>query len=68
MKKILLSLAVAASLSQVYAAQPAQMQSSAQIKLSARAALFIHSRVKLNANDRGRSAMDIFRVKDGKIA
>ena len=48
--------------------EPAQMQSSAQIKLSVRAAVFIRSRVKLNANDRGRSAMDIFRVKDGKIA
>ena len=28
----------------------------------------IRSLVKLNANDRGRSTMDIFRVKDGKIA
>ena len=35
--------------------------------ISARAAVFIRSLVKLNANDRGRSAMDIFRVKDGKI-
>jgi len=30
------------------------------------AAIFIHNRVKLNANDRRRAAMDVFRVKDGK--
>ena len=35
--------------------------------LAASVAIFIRSRVKLNANDRGRSAMDIFCFKDGKI-
>lgn len=30
------------------------------------AVIFIHNRVKLNANDRRRAAMDIFRVKNGK--
>ena len=29
--------------------------------------VFIHNHIKLNADDRGQAAMDIFRVKDGKI-
>ena len=43
--------------------------SSAQIKhIGADGDLvFIHNHIKLNADDRGQAAMDIFRVKDGKI-
>ena len=29
--------------------------------------VFIHNHIKLNARDRGQAAVDIFRVKDGKI-
>lgn len=29
--------------------------------------VFIHNHIKLNADDRGQAAMDIFRVKNGKI-
>ena len=29
--------------------------------------VFIHNHIKLNAKDRGQAAVDIFRVKDGKI-
>lgn len=43
--------------------------SSAQIKhIGADGDLvFIHNHIKLNADDRGQAAMDIFRVKNGKI-
>ncbi len=30
--------------------------------------VYIHNHIKLNASDRGQAAMDIFRIKDGKIA
>nr|WP_314390013.1 hypothetical protein [uncultured Campylobacter sp.] len=60
-------MAVAASLSQVYATNSRKRKTARRSNISARAAIFIRSLVKLNANDRGRSAMDIFRVKDGKI-
>lgn len=46
---------------------PRKCKAARRSNISVRAAVFIHSRVKLNANDRGRSAMDIFRFKDGKI-
>ncbi|KEA46371.1 nuclear transport factor 2 family protein [Campylobacter mucosalis] len=29
--------------------------------------VFIHNHIKLNENDKGQAAVDIFRVKDGKI-
>ena len=29
--------------------------------------MFIHNHITLNASDRGQAAVDIFRVKDGKI-
>nr|WP_315015499.1 hypothetical protein [uncultured Campylobacter sp.] len=61
-------MAVAASLSQVYATNSRKRKTARRSNISARAAIFIRSLVKLNANDRGRSAMDILRFKDGKIA
>ncbi|SFL50602.1 nuclear transport factor 2 family protein [Pelosinus propionicus] len=43
--------------------------SSAEIKriVSDKDYVFIHNNVKLNPNDPGQAAVDIFRVKDGKI-
>lgn len=44
-------------------------QSSAEIKhiFAENDYVFIHNHVKLNPADRGQAAVDIFRVKDGKI-